>query len=178
VTQIIMDFDTPCISYKISGQPVVLKNSKRIIAVGGHPRLIPSKKVLRREKTALLELSTQRAGITWSGPLHVRMLFYGAWKDGNSNVPDLSNLCEAPQDWLQKVKIIEDDRQIESLDGTRRICMCDTCPKRTRYVRGDKAGQYKPDCGKVKLCPFERVEITISKYDERSETSNVNPTED
>ena len=151
--------------YKITGQPVVLKNNKRIVKMGKFTRLIPSKKVLKAEKLALLELNKQKVS-TWRSKLHVKFTFYGAWKDGNSNVPDLSNLYEAPQDWLQKSEIIEDDRLIESHDGSRRICMCPTCPKRLKYKRGERAGQYKEDCGAVKKCPFERTEIEIEKFEE------------
>ena len=151
--------------YTIIGTPRILKNSKRIVHFGGSPRLIPSKLALKAEKGAVTQLCPQRRGTTWDGPIHVKFTFYGSWKSGGGNVPDLSNLVELPQDCLTKAGIITDDRIIESLDGTRRVCMCDTCDKRKKYVRGEKAGQYKADCEKVKQCTLERTEIEILRLD-------------
>jgi len=155
--------------YIIAGPPVVLKNNKRIVRIGKGSRLISSKKVLKAESGALISLKNQKIEKkmkTLTCPLHFKMTFFGAWKVGAGNLPDLSNLCEAPQDWLQKAEVIADDRQIESLDGTRRVCMCSSCHMRKRYVRGAKAGQMKEDCEAVKKCPFERVEIEIEEYRE------------
>lgn len=44
-------------------------------------------------------------------------------KDGvrRRNLPDLSNLVQLPEDCLQSARIIENDSQIVSLDGSRRL---------------------------------------------------------
>jgi Holliday junction resolvase RusA-like endonuclease len=39
----------------------------------------------------------------------------------SETLPDLSNLCQLPEDCLQKIKIIKNDNKIESLDGSRRL---------------------------------------------------------
>lgn len=39
----------------------------------------------------------------------------------NSKIPDLSNLYQLPEDCLQSAKVIENDSQIDSHDGSRRI---------------------------------------------------------
>jgi len=154
--------------YTITGTPAVLKNSKQIINIGGKPRLIPSTKARKAKENAVAELKVQHTGEPVDKPIAVKFTFYGAWKIGAGNVPDLSNLLELPQDAMQAAGVIADDRLIESLDGTIRVCMCSTCEHRLKYVKGPKAGQYKPDCGSVKFCPFERTEIEITGYSEKS----------
>ena len=151
--------------YTIIGTPRILKNSKRIVHFGGSPRLIPSKLALKAEKGAIQQLCPQRRGITWECPIHVKFTYYGAWSSANpGNIPDLSNLAELPADSLTKAGVISDDRIIESLDGSRRVRMCDTCDRRGKYVRGEKKGQYKDDCGAKRSCAYERTEIEIREY--------------
>ena len=152
--------------YIITGQPVVLKNSKRIIKHRGRTKLVPSAKVMKAEKLAIWELKKHCDHQPLTGWLAVTFTFFGAWKANSGNLPDLSNLFEAPQDWMQKAGVIADDRQIVSLDYSRRVPMCDACEMRQKYVKGAKKGQFKPDCGAVKQCPFERTEIQIKEIKE------------
>ena len=151
--------------YEVIGQPSVLKNSKRISKVRGRIIVRKSAKAERIEKAFMLQLRAQHRGPTITVPIYIKFLFYGAWKAKSGNLPDLSNLFEAPQDCLQKAGVIQDDRQIESLDGSRRYAMCDTCNLRLFYLRGPKKGQRKPDCGQVKKCSYERTEIIIQEYE-------------
>ena len=158
------------LTFTITGQPVVLKNSKRIVRQGNKTRLIPSAKVLKAEQSAIYELREQllnygHGKFPIAGWLHVQFTFFGAWKEESRNLPDLSNLFEAPQDWLQKTGIIADDRQIVSLDYSRRVPMCDTCALRQRYVKGEKKGRFKPDCGAVKKCQLEHTKIRIKEFE-------------
>jgi len=146
----------------IKGSPVVLKNSKRITRSGG---IIPSAKVEAYRPQALLQLLKQCCPRhTIMQPVHVKMLFYGAWKRSNENLPDLSNLYQMPEDLLEQAGVIENDNQIESHDGSRRICLCDTCTDKPDYKGGPNKGQPKPDCGAVKRCPKEFIEIEITEF--------------
>jgi hypothetical protein len=100
-----------------------------------------------------------RATIT--SPVNLKITSFGPWKRASETIPDASNLYQAPEDILEAAGVIEDDRQVESHDGSRRVCMCDTCDERPFWKGGKNKGQRKPDCGAVKRCPFPRVEIVI-----------------
>lgn len=47
--------------------------------------------------------------------------FYSKKGYRRKNLPDLSNLCQLPEDILQRAEIIQNDSQIISLDGSRRL---------------------------------------------------------
>lgn len=151
----------------IPGQPVVLKNGKRMVTNKHTGKIMPikSKKVERYYKSSIPVIKQQVKAPVIDYPVHLELIFYGAWKSRGGNVPDLSNLYEAVQDLFTKCGVYVDDRLVESHDGSRRVCLCDNCPRRKKYVKGPKAGQYKADCGAVKKCPFERVVAIIRKYD-------------
>ncbi len=154
----------------IPGQPVVLKNSKQIVVTNGRRFIKSNPRVEAYQHYAVLELCLQWGGrppIT--GPVNAAIRSCGAWKRSNENIPDASNLYQMPEDLLQSAKILEDDRQIESHDGSERVCLCDSCDDRPLYKAGPKKGQRKPNCGAVKKCPHERVEITITELGQRPE---------
>jgi Holliday junction resolvase RusA-like endonuclease len=148
----------------ISGRPVVLKNSKQIINIGGRRIIKSNPRVEAYQHRAIAEIVKQwgsRQTITES--VGLRITAYLAAGHDSGNLPDLSNLYEAPQDLLQSAGVIYDDRLVEHHDGSRRICMCDgPCPLKPVYQSGQKKGQPKDNCGAVKKCPFERLEIEIS----------------
>jgi len=148
----------------IPGHPLVLKNSKQIIVVKGRRIIKSNPRVEAYEHRAIAVLCEQwgrRPPIV--DAVNLAIVSYGAWKRSGGNIPDASNLYQLPEDLLEAAGILEDDRQVESHDGSRRVCLCDSCSERSRYTRGAKKGEYKPDCGAVKKCPLERVEITIEK---------------
>jgi Holliday junction resolvase RusA-like endonuclease len=151
----------------ITGRPVVLKNSKQI-AVNkktGKTFVKSNSRVEAYQHRATAEICEQTKGVISIGfPISVKMLFFGAWKRGQGNIPDLSNLYQAPEDLLQNAGVIEDDSLIESHDGSRRIYLCDTCGVRPIYKAGANKGRFKPDCGAVKKCLKERVEIEITRF--------------
>lgn len=152
--------------YTIQGTPVILKNNKQISRNRhtGKVFIRSSDRVQGAKKSAALQFQAQHRGDTINGSVSVKMAFYGAWKKGGGNVPDLSNLYQFYEDTMQG-SVIHDDSQIESHDGSRRVYMCDSCHKRELYKAGPKKGQLKPDCGAVKRCPFERVEIDVELFE-------------
>ena len=147
----------------IHGGPVVLKNSKQIVIVRGRRIIKSNPRVEAYQHRAIAELCEQwQARQVISGPINLTVRSYGAWKRSNENLPDASNLYQMPEDLLEAAGVIEDDRQVESHDGSRRVCMCDTCEARPFFKAGRKRGQRKPDCGAVKKCPHLRVELEIA----------------
>ena len=152
------------IELAIPGVPVVLKNSKQIIRnpKTGKPLLVPSTQAKKSLRVAGLHLQSQwRSRPPIKGPVHLVITSFGPWKRSSLTLPDASNLYQLPEDALQAAGVLADDRQVESHDGSRRVCMCDTCDDRPLYKAGPKRGQWKPDCGAVKKCPYPRVEIVI-----------------
>lgn len=153
----------------IPGRPVVLKNNKKIATnrKTGRTFIKSNKRVEQYMKRAVLVLRSQWNGKEpFGGSVALKITAYLAGRRDSGNLPDMSNLLQCPEDILQAAGIIEDDRNVEHHDGSRRICLCDgDCPLKQVYVLGEKKGQTKPNCGAVKSCPFERVEIEISKVD-------------
>ena len=151
----------------IFGHPVVLKNSKQIVVVHGRRIIKSNPRVEAYQHKAVAMLCQQwseRPPITV--PVNAAIVSMGAWKRGNDNLPDASNLYQMPEDLLESAGVLENDRQIDSHDGSRRVCLCDSCENRPRYKAGKKKGEYKPDCGAVKKCPHERVVITITEVNQ------------
>ena len=147
----------------IPGHPVVLKNTKKIILVGERRIIASNPNVEAYQHKAIAVLCQQWAGRPpISEAVNLAIHSYGAWKRSNENLPDASNLYQMPEDLLGVAGIIEDDRQVESHDGSRRVCLCDTCELRPFYKSGPNKGRRKPDCGAVKKCGCERVEIRIT----------------
>lgn len=148
----------------IPGRPVVLKNSKQIIKVHGRRIIKSNPRVEAYQHRAIADIVKQwgrRPAIT--EPVGLRIIAYLAAGHDSGNLPDISNIYQCPEDLLQAAGVIEDDRQVEHHDGSRRVCMCDgPCPLKPAYKAGAKKGQLKPNCGAVKKCPFERLEIEIS----------------
>jgi Holliday junction resolvase RusA-like endonuclease len=159
----------PLAKLTITGQPVILKNGKVICfnRKTGSRFIKSNDRVDRYNELALMQLRQQWAGkqpITV--PVGIKMIFFGAWHRASETIPDLSNLYEAPQDLLQKAGILLNDRQIESHDGSRRICLCDiNCPDKEEIKTGAKKGQKKESCGDMKHCRFARVEIEVHLFE-------------
>ena len=151
----------------ISGHPHILKNPKRILKTRGGRMFIGSPKNYPEMKKAAAQLSLQWKGAPLDFPISLKILSYGAWKRDSGNLPDASNLYEFPQDAMQRAGILADDRIVEHHDGSRRISLCDSCARRETIKKGPRKGHKKENCGSVRSCPFERVEIYIT--DERDE---------
>jgi Holliday junction resolvase RusA-like endonuclease len=157
------------IKLTIHGHPVVLKNSKKMVLNKKTGKLFPvsNKRVTDWMKDATMQVALQTQGMDlpiFDGPVHLIVKAYGAWKEDAASIPDLSNLYQAPEDVLEDCRIFADDNQIEAHDGSRRIRMCATCDRRPILKAGPNKGKRKPDCGAVKKCPFERLEIEVREF--------------
>lgn len=98
----------------LRGRPITKKNSQQLIG-GVKPRLIQSKQYRAYEEACLWQLSTYR-GPRFAGPITVRVEY---WMPDKRSRPDLVSLLQATSDILEKAKIIDNDRNIISYDGSR-----------------------------------------------------------
>jgi Holliday junction resolvase RusA-like endonuclease len=97
----------------IHGQPITKKNSQQIIIAGKRPCIIPSKAFKAYEKLARAQLAQYPT--RYQGPISVKCEY---WL-GDARRPDLTNLMAATHDILEHCGIIDNDRNIVSVDGSR-----------------------------------------------------------
>lgn len=119
--------------FVIHGAPRSKKNSPRVVNIGpmcrtcgkrgGFPKVLPSLAYEEWEAAALRECMMIKPKLIAAGielpilhPVGVEALIYR-----DRNVGDLSNFLEAIGDMLQAAGIIQDDKQIEDWDGSRRL---------------------------------------------------------
>jgi Holliday junction resolvase RusA-like endonuclease len=107
------------IRFTITGPPRTKKNHSRVVRAGRFTKVLPS---LAHE--AWFALASSQAptilrriqGTPITGPVQVTARFY---RDANRG--DLNGYQQALGDWLEAVCIIEDDKWIESWDGSRKL---------------------------------------------------------
>ena len=99
----------------IRGQPITKKNSQQIIIAGKRPCIIPSQAYKKYAATAKAQLCATGPPTPISGPVSVRCLYYLE----TARTPDLTNLLAATHDILELCQVIENDSQIQSVDGSR-----------------------------------------------------------
>jgi Holliday junction resolvase RusA-like endonuclease len=105
-------------SAEIPGRPYVKKNTKRVFGNGAKKRVVYSPEFLRWQTTALFEFKRALSGAhsILTGGLHASYVFHFKNRLGEA---DLSNLIEGPQDCLQSASVIQNDKQIMSLDAQK-----------------------------------------------------------
>ncbi len=103
---------------EVPGRPIVKKNSQRVVGFGKRKRKIDSPQYSRWHKVALLVLKQARLrrDSMLLGELHASYRFH--FKNHQAEA-DVSNLIEGPQDCLAESLIIENDKQITSLDAMK-----------------------------------------------------------
>lgn len=100
----------------LKGRPITKKNSQRIVSTGKYrPFLIQSKQYLEYEKSCLWQIKGQYKGDMITGQVSLKALYWMPTKA----FPDLANLLGATCDILEKAKVIENDKNIISFDGSR-----------------------------------------------------------
>jgi len=115
----------------LEGRPATKKNSQQIVMAGNKRRyVIQSKRYLEYENKCLWQLKARYHGETIKGKMAVKLLYW--LKD--KRLPDLLNLEEATCDILEKAKVIENDRNIYSFDGSRIIGMDKNNPRVEIYI--------------------------------------------
>ncbi len=103
----------------IWGKPYTKKNHQRIIRVKGRPVIMQSKNAVGWEASAVAQIRTQRPLCRgfWEPatvPVSLRALVYRDRKVG-----DLGNYLAAICDALERAGVVENDRLIQSFDGSR-----------------------------------------------------------
>ena len=98
------------------GRPITKKNHQQMVVAGnGRKFLIQSKAYRLYEKDCLKQLMYLYKGKTIEGKLSMEALYYMPTKAR----PDLLNLLQATSDIIEKAKVIENDKNIYSFDGSR-----------------------------------------------------------
>lgn len=99
----------------IPGRPITKKNHQRIITNRrtGRPQVIQSKDYEAYEQACLWALKKYR--VHFSGPVKLTARY---WMPDRRSWPDLVGLLQATCDILEKAGIIEDDRNVVSVDGS------------------------------------------------------------
>ncbi len=108
------------IEFTIWGQPTSKKNSSQITGRSGRGRIIPSKEYLRWLKEAERQMMVAMAGCVGfpiTGPVALKVV---AYRHTHRKI-DLPNIIAAVADMLEAFGVLEDDEQIISLDGSRRV---------------------------------------------------------
>jgi Holliday junction resolvase RusA-like endonuclease len=104
------------ITIVLPGQPATKKNHSIICSLpNGRSILVPSKPYREFEKSCLNYLKAY-TGPRFTGPIEMITLYY--LKKGRAQ-PDLTNLMAATHDILEKAGVIDNDRNIVSVDGSR-----------------------------------------------------------
>lgn len=98
------------------GRPITKKNSQEIcINQRTKKKFIrQSERYIQFEKDCLWQLKQHKERL--KGPV---MATFKYWMPNRRGWPDLVGLIQATQDILEKAKIIENDKYIVSLDGSR-----------------------------------------------------------
>lgn len=110
------DTMTKAINLILKGRPITKKNSQRIARTKNNRTfIIQSKQFLEYEKSCLWQLKGQYRGDMITGQVSLKALYWMPTKA----FPDLANLLEATCDILEKAKVIENDKNIISFDGSR-----------------------------------------------------------
>lgn len=102
----------------IPGRPITKKNSQRIIynKRTKRPQIIQSETYKNYETECLWRLKTYRGPKFKDTKLHVRCKY---WMPNRRSWPDLMGLYQASADIIEKAGIIDNDRNIVSMDGSR-----------------------------------------------------------
>ena len=103
------------LKFVIPVAPRTKKNSQRIVTIGGHPRVIPSRAYKDYEEAAGYYLPHLKEPI--SAPVNVSAVFYMP----THRRVDLVNLEEALLDVLVRYGVLEDDNSkiVAMMDGSR-----------------------------------------------------------
>lgn len=103
------------LSFTIPIAPRTKKNSQRIVTIGGHPRVIPSRAYKDYEEAAGYYLPHLKEPI--SIPVNVEAVFYMPTR----RRVDLVNLQEALLDVLVRYGVLADDNAkiVATMDGSR-----------------------------------------------------------
>lgn len=100
----------------LPGRPMTKKNHSMIVgAKAGRPRMIQAKPYREYEEACLWRLKMYR-GPHFAGRVNLCAHY---WMPSRASWPDLMGLVQATADILERAEILDNDRQVASLDGSR-----------------------------------------------------------
>lgn len=99
----------PVVTLTIPGRVISLKNSKRIVCRGRYPKVLPSERYAKWAADSMAHLKRSFKGQLVDYPCEVHARFYFA---NRANEADLSNMIQGPEDILQTLGILKDDKLI------------------------------------------------------------------
>lgn len=106
----------------IPGRPYIKKNGAKVYRTGQTRRLIYSRNYIQWETLAKTKIALAKKDcatpLPLKGPLNLKAVFYF---ENHSGEPDLSACYEGLQDVLQKMGIIENDKQIYGHNGSTKV---------------------------------------------------------
>jgi len=104
------------VKLNLIGRPITKKNSQRIVLTKNNKRfIIQSKQYLDYENNCLWQLKAQYKDETIKSKLNLKAYYYMP----DRRIPDLINLLQSTCDILEKARIIENDKNIISFDGSK-----------------------------------------------------------
>ena len=103
--------------FTVPGRPMTKKNSQQIWRnkTTGKPFVVQSEQYQTYETACLWVLKKYR-GPKFTGPVHLQARY---WMPDRKSWPDLPGLYQATADILEKAGIIDNDRNIVCMDGSR-----------------------------------------------------------
>lgn len=102
----------PIVMLTIPGRVISLKNSKRIVCRGRFPKVLPSERYVEWEANAMAVLKRSFKGQLVDYPCELHARFYFA---NHSAESDLSNCIQGPEDVLQTLGLLKDDKLIQRM---------------------------------------------------------------
>lgn len=115
----------------LKGRPITKKNHQRIVVAGNRRFVVQSKRYLEYESDCLWQIRDQ-CDVMTKEKVSLQVLYY--LPDKRSR-PDLINLLQATCDILEKGRVIENDRNIVSFDGSRIIGIDSVLPRAEIYIK-------------------------------------------
>ena len=88
------------------GNPVTKKNSQRLVTIGGHPRILQSKRFLEYQASCLEQIRYMYRDLQ---PVREGSTMVCVYHRQDNRRCDLSNLMEATQDILVEAGVLPDD---------------------------------------------------------------------
>jgi Holliday junction resolvase RusA-like endonuclease len=126
------------VKLNLIGRPITKKNSQRIVLTKNNKRfIIQSKQYLDYEKNCLWQLKAQYKGETITDKLNLKAYYYMP----DRRIPDLINLLQSTCDILEKARIIENDKNIISFDGSKIMGINKENPRTEIIIEGLGGGE-------------------------------------
>lgn len=148
------------------GIAVSKKNSRRIVKKKRAHISIPSTAYVVWNKRMTTIITAQYEGPPITFKINLQVVFFYTTENF-----DMSNHIASIEDTLQDAKILDDDRLVYGYDGSAKVYLCERCQYRKVVTKGPRKGQKETNCKAVRKCPFARILVRMTPYDETTQIS-------